>query len=357
MRPTATAATHARTSAKGRLALQALALAATLVFAFATVGRAQVGQPAADLIAALDLEVDETDAGNVITATTSGGSSIELETRGRALHTVRGEAPFDEATLADASEVIAAATGYFDGVEAPLTAYLQQNLPQLAGRGERTIRVEAFDLRLDVTGMNAPHQVTWSVALAEVPEAAFPNTRHAKGPADARYVIREFSDLQCPFCARYAFDVMPMIESELLSRGDVRFEYHHLPLVTIHPNAAGAAEAAECVVDANLGDEEAFWTYTDALFERMQAWSNLGDPLPYFARLPVELGLENEGVAACLEAGTYADDVAASYQAAIGLGLSGTPTIFVGPYRLQDFNTLAGYLEAFELIDAFAADE
>ncbi len=339
------------------VAVRLLAVATTLALALATVGHAQVGQPVADLVAALDLRVDGADDGDVLTATTPTGQTIELETRGRALHTVRGDAVFDEATLAEASGVIAAATGYGAGIEAPLVAYLQQNLSQLAGLGERTIRVEAFDLRLDVTGMAAPHQVAWSVALAEVPEGAFPTTRNTMGPADATYVIREFSDLQCPFCARYGLEMLPLIESELLSRGDVRFEYHHFPLVTIHPNASSAAEAAECVVDANPGDGEAFWTYTDALFERLQAWSDLSDPLPYFARLPTELGLASEGVAACLEAGTYADDVAASYAASVGLGLSGTPTIFVGPYRLQDFNTVEGYLEAFALIDAFAADE
>jgi hypothetical protein len=109
-----------------------------------------------------------------------------------------------------------------------------------------------------------------------VPEQAFLPARHAIGPADARYVIREFSDLQCPFCARFAEQVFPAIEATLLARGDVRFEYHHLVLGGRFANSGLAAEATECVADANPDDATAFWTYLDALFERQQAWSALG---------------------------------------------------------------------------------
>ena len=206
-------------------------------------------------------------------------------------------------------------------------------------------------------GEAPPFDVTWSLALAEVDEGTFPAARHAKGPADARYVIREFSDLQCPFCARYATDMLPALEAELLARGDVRFEYHHFPLVSIHANAFRAAEASECVVDANPDDADAFWTYTDALFERMQAWGALGDPDAYFANLTGQVGLSSDGMAACLAAGTHTATVGAATDAALALGLSGTPTVFVGPYRLQDFNRVQGYLDAFDLIDAFADGE
>ena len=253
--------------------------------------------------------------------------------------------------------MIAVATGYGDGIEGPVRGFFEQNLAGLAGMGPRTIRVEAYLLELDVRGAAAPFEVAWNLSLAEVEEGAFPEARHAKGPADARYVIREFSDLQCPFCARYAADMLPVLEAELLARGDVRFEYHHFPLVSIHANAFRAAEASECVVDANSDDAEAFWTYTDALFERMQAWGALGDPDAYFANLAGQIGLSGEGMAACLAAGTHTAAVGAATDAALALGLSGTPTVFVGPYRLQDFNRVQGYLDAFGLIDAFADGE
>jgi protein-disulfide isomerase len=142
-----------------------------------------------------------------------------------------------------------------------------------------------------------------------------------------------------------------------LARGDVRFEYHHLVLGARFANSGRAAQATECVADANPDEPAAFWRYLDALFERQQAWSVLGDPDPYFARLPAEVGLSGEGVAACLAAGTHAAAVAASTQRAIELGVSGTPTVFVGPFKLSDFNRLESYLEAMALIDAFGDGE
>ena len=338
---------------------------ATLLFAlaplaFAPIALAQVGQPVPVLLESLALTVApdaSTEGSEAVQVVTEAGRLLTLTPRGSALYSVAGEAVFDAEAIAEAAAVIAVVTGYGDGIEGPVRGFFESNLAALAGAGPRTIRVEAFLLELEVRGEAAPYEVAWNLSLAEVAEEAFPEARHAKGPADARFVIREFSDLQCPFCARYATDMLPVLEAELLARGDVRFEYHHFPLVSIHANAFRAAEASECVVDANPDDAEAFWTYTDALFERMQAWGALGDPDAYFANLAGQIGLSGAGVAACLESGTHTAAVGAATDAALALGLSGTPTIFVGPYRLQDFNRVQGYLDAFGLIDAFADAE
>src|SRR5690606_34118914 len=117
-----------------------------------------------------------------------------------------------------------------------------------------------------------------------VADELFGPAAHALGPADATYVVREFTDLQCPFCARFAEQGMPVVR-QLLERGDVRFEVHHFPLKSIHPNATVAAEASECVADearsaggAQAG-EDAFWTFTDALYAQQQRWAQLPDPI------------------------------------------------------------------------------
>jgi protein-disulfide isomerase len=329
-----------------------------LAVALAPMAAAQIGLPLADLVAAADLRVEpDPGDGATLAARTELGTDLILERRGAGLGRVAGEADFDAATIADVARVVAAATGYFDAIEEPVAAFLATNLPAMTGAGPLSIAVERFALALDVRGSAAPYRVVWSIALAEVPESAFPIVRHGKGPADARYVIREFSDLQCPFCARYAAQVVPALEATLLARGDVRFEYHHLVLGARFANSGRAAQATECVADANAGDPEAFWVYLDALFERQQAWAVLGDPDPYFARLPGELGLSGDGVADCLAAGTHAAAIQASTERAFALGVSGTPTVFVGPFKLADFNRLEAYLEAMALIDVFGADE
>jgi protein-disulfide isomerase len=335
----------------------AVRLCVLLLCLGAPIAAAQIGLPPTALVTAAALRVQpEPDDGRVA-ARTELGTELVLHLRGGAVARVAGESAFDEATIADVARVVAAATGYFDAIEGPVLEFLTANLPTMVGAGPLSIGVDRFALSLDVSGEAEPYGVTWAIALVEVPEDAFLPVRHAKGPADARYVIREFSDLQCPFCARFAAEVVPAIEATLLARGDVRFEYHHLVLGARFANSGRAAEATECVADANPEDPDAFWRYLDTLFERQQAWSVLGDPDPYFARVPAEIGLSGEGVAACLAAGTHAAAVAASTARAVELGVGGTPTVFVGPFRLSDFNRLEAYLEAMALIDAFGAEE
>ncbi|MFU8887679.1 MAG: DsbA family protein [Trueperaceae bacterium] len=333
----------------------ALLLALTALLA-PTWAVAQIGLPLAEMVAVAALQLEDAEGDAPALARTDAGTELLLEVRGSALARVGGEAVFDEQTIADVARVIAAATGYFDAIEEPVAGFLQQNLPTLAGAGPFAVGVESFRLSLDVSGAAAPYRVVWSISLAEVPEQAFLPARHAIGPDDARYVIREFSDLQCPFCARFAEQVFPALVATLLARDDVRFEYHHLVLGGRFANSGLAAEATECVADANADDPTAFWVYLDALFERQQAWSSLPDPAPYFARLALEVGLSDEGVAACLDARTHLEAVQASTARAAEIGVGGTPTVFVGPYQLRDFSRLESYLEAMARIDAFTEE-
>ena len=74
---------------------------------------------------------------------------------------------------------------------------------------------------------------------------------HVLGPAQARIVVVEYGDFECPNCKQAA----PAVEM-LLKRfeGRVRFVYRHFPLEEVHPHALQAAEAAECA-----GAQHKFW--------------------------------------------------------------------------------------------------
>ena len=332
-----------------------------LVLALVFVGaaaHAQIGLPPESILGALEPQV--TQEGDAYRA---GDTEFMLETRGNVLYQVSGETALTEAGMQSFAALVGAATGYGEEIATPLAEFLGARAGELVGQGPVTLAVQAYDLTLDVSGEVASGggatggdatglQTTFSLALREVSSANFPVSTHTLGPDDAAYVIREFSDFQCPFCAQYATQTLPGLKETLLARGDVRFEYHHFPLQSIHANALPAAEAAECVTAAN--DPEAFWTYHDALFERQQAWAGLGDPTAYFVRLAEDVGLEAEGVEACLEERTYADEVAAAYEAAVALGLRGTPSVFVNGFRVEDFNDPASYARALGLVDAFS---
>jgi len=81
-----------------------------------------------------------------------------------------------------------------------------------------------------------------------------------KGSANPSFTVIEYSDFQCPFCAR----VHPTLQSLVDTNDDVAWVYRHLPL-DFHPEAMPAAIAAECAY-AEEGND-AFWMFTDTIFE------------------------------------------------------------------------------------------
>ena len=314
---------------------------------------AQIGEPPAQLRQSLaNLNPVATENGF-----RAGSLQVTLERRGGALYGVSGSVTLNPRGRAAFAQLVGAATGYGTGIAQPIQDFLATRIGELDGQGEVALAVEEFVLSLnvrpgvnpDVTGGAAPYRAVFGLELARVDR--FPPAAHTLGPANAAVVVREFSDFQCPFCAQYSARVLPQLKRELLSRGDVRFEFHHLPLVSIHPNALLAAEAAECVTAANRPRD--FWGYHDALFARQTAWAGLGDAAPYFARLAREVGLSNRGVAACLSEGRYTRTVQDAASAALELGLNSTPSVFVGPYRVARSDTLQEYDKAIERLEVF----
>lgn len=140
---------------------------------------------------------------------------------------------------------------------------------------------------------------------------------------DGPVAIVEFSDFQCPFCARHAQETFPALKRELIDSGEVRYAIVHLPLHAIHPQAIPAAEAAECA--AEQGE---FWNYHDVLFEKQSAL-----PTADFTALAREIGLDGEAFERCLAADVAFARVQASQLEARRLGVNATPTLFIGRVR------------------------
>lgn len=89
-----------------------------------------------------------------------------------------------------------------------------------------------------------------------------------EGNANAKVVIVEFSDFQCPFCKRWTDQNMTRVRGEL---GDqVAFVFLHFPITQIHPNAGNAALAAQCAAEQGK-----FWAMHDILFAKQNDWASL----------------------------------------------------------------------------------
>jgi len=82
-----------------------------------------------------------------------------------------------------------------------------------------------------------------------------------RGSEDARILVIEFSDIECPFCARFH---ETMNEALTVYPNDIQWVYRHFPLDQIHPNARKAAATVECIGEQKGSD--AYWTALDAMF-------------------------------------------------------------------------------------------
>lgn len=282
--------------------------------------------------------------------------TFELEVQAGVVVAVTGRAPLNETNIEFLGALIGAASGYGDGISGPVADFFRARSEELVGGGELPIQVLEYDLTAAVQA-GAPGEaaeLSFRFEPQEVDESRFPTAEHVLGPADAQYVLRVFSDFQCPFCRAFALDVLPNIDSLLLSRGDVRFEFHHFPLKSIHPNAAAAGEASECA--AAVGGEAGFWRFHDLLFEHQAEWARLADPAPAFAAFAASAVVDVEGFAACLASGTEADVVEGAYTAAAsGLLLTGTPTVFLNGLKLGDYSAFGEYARLMRLSDALEA--
>jgi protein-disulfide isomerase len=84
---------------------------------------------------------------------------------------------------------------------------------------------------------------------------------HYFGSKDAEVVIVEYSDLECPYCARFHKTVHEVVESY---SGKVAWVYRHYPIPELHQNAVNKSLASECV--ASIGGEESFWKFIDSIY-------------------------------------------------------------------------------------------
>lgn len=174
-----------------------------------------------------------------------------------------------------------------------------------------------------------------AAAADTAPTAAAVNTRppsgevpvvtdadHVRGDENAPLTFIEYSDIECPFCKRFHPTMLQMMDEY---EGKVKWVYRHFPL-SFHANALKEAEATECANE--LGGNEAFWKYLDALFERTKS-NGTGFALDDLVPLAKELGLDEAKFKECLDSGKYEGHVQTDLADGSSAGVSGTPGSFL----------------------------
>ena len=143
-----------------------------------------------------------------------------------------------------------------------------------------------------------------------------------KGPAAAPITIVEFSDFQCPYCAR----VNPTLKKIEEKYGEkVRVVFRDFPLVQIHKDAAKAAEAGECA-----HEQGKFWEMHDRLFADQSKLQ-----VEALKQTATQVGLDAEKFNQCLDSSKYAAEVQKDVDEGNSYGVTGTPAFFINGRMLS----------------------
>lgn len=140
----------------------------------------------------------------------------------------------------------------------------------------------------------------------------------AMGPANASVTMVEFGDFECPYCAQFHAQTLPLILQEYGTR--IRFVWRNFPLTALHPYAEKAAEAGECA-----NEQGAFWKYHDLLFGNQNALDR-----PSLGKYATMAGLDMDSFNKCLDSGKHAAEVASDERAGVTAGVTGTPAFVIG---------------------------
>jgi len=174
-----------------------------------------------------------------------------------------------------------------------------------------------------------------SAAKPTTPKTAGPvpkpsETDHINGNKDAKFVLIEYSDFDCPFCGTFHETAQQTLDTY---GNDIMWIYRHFPLDSMHPNARKKAEASECI--AKLAGNEAFWAFAEALFKEKPTVEDL-------SVLAVNVGADKAAFESCLSSEEYKQKVENQRLAGVTAGVTGTPGNFLMNLETGETVPLAG---------------
>jgi len=162
------------------------------------------------------------------------------------------------------------------------------------------------------------------------------NGRPTRGSKDAKVVVVNFDDFECPFCSRMHQTLFPELLKEYGDR--VEFVYKDYPLTEIHPWATHAAVDANCLAAQN---NDAYWDFADNIHANQRGVNSEKGRDAQFAtldRMTLEQGqkhtLDQSKLQACVKAQNE-DAIKASMHEAEGVGVTATPTLFVNGQEMD----------------------
>jgi protein-disulfide isomerase len=158
-----------------------------------------------------------------------------------------------------------------------------------------------------------------------------------EGEDDAPVTIVEFSDYECPYCARFYSQTLGQIREEYVETGKVKIVFRDYPL-PFHSQAQKAAEAAECA-----GEQGKYYEMHDKLFE-----DGVTGGVKAFKKYADEIGLDTGKFDECLDPDSMASEVQKDMADGAAAGVQGTPAFFINGKLLSGAQPFSAFKSAID---------
>lgn len=189
------------------------------------------------------------------------------------------------------------------------------------------LRVELAKVSQIVTQLHRaqiPAAVEQPSVLQDMPmQIALQDFDLIMGDADASVVMLEYSEFQCPFCARFNEQTLAEVKRDYIDVGKVAFVPMDFPL-DFHQQAKPASIFALCAAEQGK-----YWEARKELYRNQRS---LGEET--YQAIAAEIGVDPKRLQVCLGQRDMSEKVDMSIELGKSMGVRGTPTVFMG--RIQD---------------------
>ncbi|MDE1845318.1 MAG: thioredoxin domain-containing protein [Thaumarchaeota archaeon] len=144
-----------------------------------------------------------------------------------------------------------------------------------------------------------------------------------QGSESATVYLVEFGDYQCPFCEKFFQQTEPQVTKEYIDSGKTKFYF--LDYAIVGPDSLTLSEGAWCADEQGKYYEYHNYAYSHQGAEN-SGWGSI-EKVKVFAS---DIGLDTQKFNACLDSKKYEPRIQQLYQLGQSLGITGTPTMFIG---------------------------
>lgn len=160
-----------------------------------------------------------------------------------------------------------------------------------------------------------------------------------KGNSQAKVVIMEYSDFQCPACKFYHSLVKQLTDEY---KDKVAFVYRHFPLGQ-HKNSKASAYAAEAA-----GLQGKFWEMSDLLFDNQEDWSEKSEAPEIFKTYAKKLELNLDRYNEDIQSSSVKEKVDKDRLGGESIGVNATPTFYLNGVKLKNIGSYNDFKKTVE---------